>query len=92
MAKILCPSKKRKLQDTLPKGVQRTKRRKRSSSTADLFPTTCFKCNVGRRKRKGKVEVPHEVTLQSAALKLKLAAIKSNDESRIIQFNARDTL
>ena len=50
--KILCPSKKRKLQDTLQQGVQRTKRQKRSLSTADLYPTTCFKCNVGQRKRK----------------------------------------
>ena len=73
--KIVCPSKKRKLQDTLPQGVQRAKRQKRSSSTVDLFPTTCFKCYGGRRKRKGKIEVLHKVTLQSAALKLKLTAI-----------------
>ena len=45
--KILCPSMKCKLQDTLTQGVQKTKRQKRSSSTGDLFPTTCFKCNVG---------------------------------------------
>ena len=88
--KIQCSSKKRKLQDTLPQGVQRTKRQKRSSSTDDLFPTTCFKCNVGRTKRKGKTEVSHKVTLQIAALKLKLAAIKLNDEPRISQFNVRD--
>ena len=71
--------------------MQRTKRQKRSLSRADLFPTTCFKRNVGRRKRKGKTEVAHKVTLKSAALKLKLAAINSNDELRIIQFTARDT-
>ena len=91
LTKIMCPSKKSKLQDTLPQGVQRAKRQKRSSSTADLFPTSCFKYNVGRRKIKGKIVVPHKVTLQSAALKLKLTAIKSNDEPCIIQFNARDT-
>ena len=88
---ILYPSKKRKLEDTLPQGVQRTKRQTWSSSTADLFPTTCFKCNVGQRKRKSKIEVPYKVTLQSAALKLKLAAIKLSDEPGIIQFNARGT-
>ena len=83
--------KKCKLQDTLPEDVQRTKRQKWSSLTAGLFATACFKYNVGQRKRKDKSEVPHKVTLQSAALKHKLAAIKSNDEPRIIQFNARDT-
>ena len=67
------------------------KQQKHFSSTADLFPTTCFKCNVAGRKRKGKIEVPHKVTLQSAALKLKLAAIKPNDKPRIIQFNVRGT-
>ena len=68
--KILCPFKKRKLQDTFSQGVQRTKRQKRSSSTACLLSTTCFKCHVGRRKRKSKIEVPHKVILQSAAVQL----------------------
>ena len=44
-----------------------------------------------KEREKGKIEVPHKVALQSAALKLKLPAIKSNDERVIIQFNARDT-
>ena len=44
-----------------------------------------------KEREKGKIEVHHKVTLQSAALKLKLPAIKSNDERVIIQFNARDT-
>ena len=82
--KILCPSNKHKLQDTLPKSVQKTKEQKRSPSTADLFPTTCFKCNVGWRNKKVKIEVAHKLTLQSAPLKLKLAAIKSNNEPLII--------
>ena len=57
--KILCPSKISKLQDTLPQDVQRTKRQKRSSSTADLFPTTCFKGNVSVEEReKVKLKFP----------------------------------
>ena len=87
---ILCPSRKRTLLDTSTQVLQRTKRQKRSSSTADLLPATCFKCNGSRLQKRGKSEYPHKAILQSAALKLKLAAIKSNDETRIIQFNARD--
>ena len=90
--KILCPSSKRNLSESSTQvPAPRTKRQKRSSSTADLFPTTCFKCNVKRIQKRGKKdEYPHKVTLASVALNLKLAAIKSNDEPRIIQFNARD--
>ena len=92
--KILCPSRKRKLQDEFPQVNQRIKRQKRSSSTTDLFPATCFKCKGVRKKKRGKrdkIAYPHKVTLDSAAKKLKLAALKLNDGPRIIQFDARDT-
>ena len=88
--KILCPSKKRKLPDT-SNVLERTKRQKRSISNTDLFPKTCFKCNVNGKKKKGKIVNAHKITQQSTTLNLKLAAMKLNDEPRIIQFNARDT-
>ena len=81
--KILCPSKKRKLPDT-SNVLERTKRQKRSISNTDLFPKTCFKCNVNRKKKKGKIGNAHKIALQSAALNLKLAAMKLNEEPRII--------
>ena len=88
--KILCPSKKQKLPDT-SNVLERTKRQKQYISNTDLFPKTCFKCNVNRKKKKGKIVNAHKITLQSTALNLKLAAMKLNDEPQIIQFNARGT-
>ena len=50
-----------------------------------------FQCNVNRKKKKGKIVNVHKITLQSTVRNLNLAAMKLNDEPRIIQFNARDT-